>query len=49
VSEALYVPLLDRTRNAVSQVLGVVDYGPLAGLGEAARSATFGTQLRVLD
>jgi hypothetical protein len=49
ISEALYVPLLDATRNHVSQVLGVVDYGPVTALAEASRSATFGTQVRVLD
>ncbi|GIL38733.1 hypothetical protein [Roseiterribacter gracilis] len=49
ISEALYVPLLDATRNRVAQVLGVVDYGPVVGLVEASRSATFGMQMRVLD
>ena len=49
VSEALYVPLLDSARNSVSQVLGVLDFGPVAGLAEMSRSATFGTQVRVLD
>jgi hypothetical protein len=49
ISEALYVPLLDAARMRVSQVLGVVDYGPVAGLAEFARSATFGSQVRVLD
>jgi hypothetical protein len=49
LSEALYVPLLDTARNAVSQVLGVVDFGPVAGLAEPSRSATSGTQIRVLD
>lgn len=49
VSEGLYVPLLDKARARVAQVLGVVDYGPLPGVDEFARSATFGTQMRVLD
>jgi hypothetical protein len=49
ISEGLYVPLLDARRNRVAQVLGVVDYGPVPGLAENARSATFGVQMRVLD